>query len=341
MHDGSHTDGRTTPDGAVDDDVAPAAGRADAGADRPSADPLIPDPADAALYAPGRGSLVWTHGSDVRVMAASVYALLLQVSHPTVGAGVAEHSTFLTDPWGRLLRTLDYATTIGNGRPEHAAAMGRKIRVSHKRIKGVGPDGTRYHALEPEAYAWVHLTLGEGMIQAHRHMGRRLSAAQEEALWHDWRKAGRLLGIRDRDLPETWAEAQVLRDRMVAERLGHNEAVDQVLTLLRGPAPPSRRIPRPLWRLVSAPAGELMLIVTGGLMDPDLRSRLGIPWGPARQRAFRVVGALGRAASLPMMLTPPLRSAGPWYLWLRGRTTRSRAVDRVALDIETPGSSRP
>ncbi|MGE4427977.1 MAG: oxygenase MpaB family protein, partial [Solirubrobacteraceae bacterium] len=197
-----------------------------------------------------------------------------------------------------------------------------------------------YHALEPEAYAWVHLTLGEGMIKAHRHLGRRLSPAQEDQLWRDWRKAGRLLGIRDRDLPESWAEAEVLRDRMITERLGHNRAVDQVMTLLRGPKPPSPRIPGPLWRLISRPAGEVMLIVTGGLMDPDLRSRLGIPWGPARQRAFGAIGLLGRAASLPMMLTPPLRAAGPWYLWARGRATRSKAVDRVALDIETPPEKR-
>jgi uncharacterized protein (DUF2236 family) len=38
-------------------------------------------------------------------------ALLLQIGHPLVGAGVAAHSDYQRDPFGRLLRTLN--TTLG------------------------------------------------------------------------------------------------------------------------------------------------------------------------------------------------------------------------------------
>ena len=63
---------------------------------------------EAAELVPHPGSAVWRHAGDARLLATAGYALLLQVSHPTVGAGVSEHSDFKADPWGRLLRTLDY-----------------------------------------------------------------------------------------------------------------------------------------------------------------------------------------------------------------------------------------
>jgi uncharacterized protein (DUF2236 family) len=51
-------------------------------------------------------TITWRRAGDARVLIAAGYALLLQVSHPTVGAGVSEHSQFQRDPWGRLLRAL-------------------------------------------------------------------------------------------------------------------------------------------------------------------------------------------------------------------------------------------
>src|SRR5437764_2499574 len=121
------------------------------------------------------GSVTWRYASDARAMLGAGAALLLQVSHPTVAAGVREHSEFERDPWGRLLRTLDFVNLLIYGGPEAAARTGRALREMHRRIKGVDPDGKRYHALEPEAYAWVHATLAEVIVRAHRLFGRRLS----------------------------------------------------------------------------------------------------------------------------------------------------------------------
>jgi uncharacterized protein (DUF2236 family) len=105
--------------------------------------------------------------SDVRLMAGAGYALMLQVSHPVVGAGVSEHSNFRADPWGRLLRTLDFTTSMVYGGPELAWETGRRVRQMHKHIKGELPNGEPYHSLEPEAYAWVHATLADSIIRSH------------------------------------------------------------------------------------------------------------------------------------------------------------------------------
>ena len=83
---------------------------------------------------------------DIRLYFASGYALLMQVSHPTVGAGVRDHSTFAEDPWGRLMRTMDYLYLITLSGDE-SIDVGRRVRELHKQIKGTNPDGSKYHCL--------------------------------------------------------------------------------------------------------------------------------------------------------------------------------------------------
>ena len=76
----------------------------------------------ATRVTPDPSSIAWERAGDARVLLMSGYALLLQVAHPTVGAGVSDHSSFLADPWGRLLRTLDVAATLVYGGDDAAAA---------------------------------------------------------------------------------------------------------------------------------------------------------------------------------------------------------------------------
>ena len=81
----------------------------------------------------------------------SVRALLMQVAHPMVGAGVGEHSVYKTDPWGRLYRSLNSLMTQIYG-SERAVAEGPRLQELHRGIKGVDAQGRRYSALNPEAY---------------------------------------------------------------------------------------------------------------------------------------------------------------------------------------------
>src|SRR3954469_24863750 len=124
---------------------------------------LLPDPHEVPQLIPRPGGAVWRAAGDIRTLPAAGYALMLQVAHPTVGAGVAEHSNFREEPWGRLLRTLDFVHGSIYGGPQLASHIGRRVRAMHKTIKGVRPDGERYHALEPTAYAWVHATLASAI----------------------------------------------------------------------------------------------------------------------------------------------------------------------------------
>ena len=274
---------------------------------------------------PPPGSLTWRVAGDARLLAASGYALVLQVAHPTVGAGVREHSNYAQDPWGRLLRTLDYVNLTVYGGPEAAAATGRRLRQMHKRIQGVAPDGTRYSALEPEAYAWVHATLADAIVSGHRRFGKPMSPAEVERFYAEWRLLGRVAGVRVEDLPETWSGFLAYRDRMIDERLEDNDVVHGVLATLSKPArPPLPVLNDSAWRVARVPITRAFSLATVGLLPRRLRERLGLRWTRAQEAELRAIAAASRASG--PLLPQSLRCMGPPYLrW------RQEAIGRGAL----------
>ena len=277
---------------------------------------IMPPADDWPSLAPHPGTITWRRAGDARLLVAAGYALLLQVAHPTVGAGVSEHSQFRRDPWGRLLRTLDYACTMAFGGPEAAGEMGRRVRSFHKQISGRRPDGQRYHALEPAPYAWVHATLAEAIVLAHERFGRPLTEQQREQFWAEWRSLGRLLGIRLRDLPADWTGFRDYVQEMVEGTLEHTPAVDEVLGALARPAPPAvTGLHGAVWGIARLPLGHVVELATVGLLPPTLRWRFGVRWRRAEDLELRVLGAALRAAT-PLM-PPGLRNTGPGYLRAR------------------------
>lgn len=107
----------------------------------------------------GPESVAWrVHGDVTTMMVGGVAALLLQMLHPAVLAGVWDHSNFRRDMHGRLRRTARFiALTTYGGREEAEAAIDR-VREIHRRVQGVTPDGSPYAADDPELIAWVHAT---------------------------------------------------------------------------------------------------------------------------------------------------------------------------------------
>ncbi|GAA5120886.1 oxygenase MpaB family protein [Haloechinothrix salitolerans] len=290
-----------------------------------------PSPDEARRYVVGPDSLSWAQASDVRRLLLAPYALILQVAHPTVGAGVAEHSNFVNEPWQRLTRTLDYLDLLIYG-GDDAIQTASRVRDMHKRIKGVRTDGTKYHALEPRAYAWVHATLMLAIVQLHNRFIRELDQADIEASYQEWLGLGRLLGIREGDLPPDWAGFQSYCDTMMREELVDNETVRLVLRTIRKPgAPPGW----PswlgwLWRAVRLPAGYLLTLTGASALTPELRERFGVRWSRSKQRQADVLAALSRATT-PIM-PRRARVSGPTYLRLRRKA--------IARDEFAPDSYR-
>ncbi|MGH2953430.1 MAG: oxygenase MpaB family protein [Solirubrobacterales bacterium] len=275
--------------------------------------PVMPSEAEVKEIVLGPNSLVWRRFSDVRLFAGAGYALLLQVAHPTVGSGVRDHSTFEQDPWGRFLRTSDYLNLLVYGGRE-AAAMGRRLCELHKQIRGTNPDGTSYHALEPEAYAWVHATLLEAALRAHELFVGRLEPHEVDRFYAEYMPLGRLVGVRAGDIPGDWAGFREYFDAMVAERLEHNETVDRVLrSIVEPPAPPPFMArAAPLWRLLRIAPSRALRLATIGMLSPELRERFGVRWTRTNRAELRAVAAASRAAG--PLIPRRLQLMGPGYL---------------------------
>jgi uncharacterized protein (DUF2236 family) len=276
-----------------------------------------PSGEQAASLVPGPDSVTWRFAADARILVAAGYALVLQVAHPTVAAGVREHSDYANDPWGRLLRTLDYTNLMIYGGAEAAAITARRLRAMHAHIEGTTPDGHSYAALEPEAFAWVHATLVESIVSGHRHFGCSLGPDEIEMLYAQWRAMGRLIGIGAKDLPAGWAGFRDYFDAMVEERLEDSDVVHGVLASLTRPKPP----PIPLltewaWRIGRIPIARLFSLATVGLLPAALRERCGLSWSGAEAAQLYAIGAVSRSVT-PIM--PKLMAAyGPGYLrWRR------------------------
>jgi uncharacterized protein (DUF2236 family) len=280
----------------------------------------------------GPESVTWRFASDARLYSAMLYPLLLQVAHPVVGAGVNDYSDFELRPWNRLLRTIDYVTVLVYG-GQDAVAMGRRLRNIHKGFKGTREDGKPYYALEPDAYAWVHATLIETYVRGHAHFGQPMRPDQVERFYREYKGLGRLIGVREKDLPETYAGFRTYFDRMCAEELARTISVDRVIDATQGDVPAPFPLPKPLWRAARVPARRTLYVGGVGMLTAQLRNRFGLAWSSRDERQFQLLGRTSR--SLGPVLPKPLRIAGPAQLRMR-----RRAVARGPLGPAADRSER-
>ncbi|MHB1486134.1 MAG: oxygenase MpaB family protein [Acidimicrobiales bacterium] len=254
----------------------------------------------------GPGSLMWSLGFDRRALLLAGRALVMQVAHPVIGAGVADFSTFRTDPWGRLDRTLGSLQTQLFGGPD-AIVEAERLRRLHAGIKGVGFNGKRYRALDPQAQTWVHLSNLDTLLCWHGRFGRPLDEAQQAQVLAEWRQVGLVLGVDRRQMPGDLASFHAYVADMVENHLEDNPTVREVLAAMSlSSVPPPPWVPwagsllsRTAWGL-ARPLGRVALHdATVGTLPEGLRHKLNLEW--SRQQEQR----LSRVAEV-IRLTAPL-----------------------------------
>ncbi|NUP14609.1 MAG: DUF2236 domain-containing protein [Streptomyces sp.] len=243
----------------------------------------------------GPGSLLWDIAGDVRLLLSLPSALVLQVAHPAVGAGVDDHSVFRTDPWGRAERSLESLQLWVYG-GEQALEEGRRLRRLHKSISGTDTRGRAYHALTPAYYAWVHATAYPSFLRAARYLSKPLTGIEERRLYDELLRLGDILGINRRDMPRTPEEFWPYFDTMVAEELEPTAVVKELLDPGRPIAlpPGAPAWLRTLWPVLRPALGRLHVFVTIGLLPPVARARLGLAWTRRDERRLRRWGAVVR-----------------------------------------------
>ncbi|WP_174243925.1 oxygenase MpaB family protein [Streptomyces sp. TM32] len=249
---------------------------------------------------PPVGGVLWSLAGDIRILMTLPAALTMQVAHPAVGAGVDDHSVFRTDPWGRGERSLTSLQLWVYG-GAGAAAEGRRLRRMHKAIQGTDAHGRRYHALAPASYAWVHATGYPVFRHAQQYLGRPFTEAQERQLYAEWLQVGRVLGIRDRDMPQSIEEFWPYYHKVLDNELEVTVVVEELLAPDQPiPAPDRgprwlRLVLRMLWPALCPWFTRLRRFLTIGLMPPDARNALGLEWTDAQERRLRRFGRVVRA----------------------------------------------
>jgi uncharacterized protein (DUF2236 family) len=237
---------------------------------------------DFMAAAPGffePGSMMRVVNREAALLVGGPRALLMQLAHPLVAAGVEEHSDFRRDPLGRLFRTLDSMLRIVFGDRDTALAAAHRIDAVHRRVRGVlktgtcaFPAGTRYDARDPELLLWVHATLVDSALVTYERLIAPLSTAQRAAYYADSKRVGELLGIPAQRLPAELDDfARYLRGMLSGPCLEvtptARDLADAVLH------PPIRLVPRL--------AGDAASVVTLALLPPTLRERYGLRWSRA------------------------------------------------------------
>lgn len=149
---------------------------------------------DDGLFGPD--SVPWrVHGDVTTMMVGGVAALLLQMLHPSVLAGVWDHSAFRRDLHGRLRRTARFIAVTTYGSREEAEGAIERVRRVHGHVRGALPDGTPYSAQDPELLAWVHATETLCFLDAWRRFAApRMSAEDQDRYFAEVAQVGRRLG---------------------------------------------------------------------------------------------------------------------------------------------------
>ena len=221
-------------------------------------------------------------------------ALLMQLAHPKVAAGVDEHSDFRAHPIRRLRRTIRMTMAIVFGDRETALAAARRVNHVHARVQG-----RDYRALDPDLLLWVYATLADTALVTYQTFVQRLLPHERETFHEEFKLLGELLGIpRDR-FPSTVRDFDDYLEKMVSSGPVRVDARAREL---------AAQVMRPRVRLLPGPVMLPLNVITTGLLTPALREQYGLPWRRGQERAFKLAVAV---VPRVIALTPQLLRVWP------------------------------
>lgn len=247
-------------------------------------------------------------------------AILLQVAHPLVAAGVAEHSGFTSHRFarlGRLHQTIGAMRRLTFGDATAVRSTADAINAIHDRVHGklaqpAGPfpAGTPYTATDPRLLSWVHATLLDSLPLAYERFVEPLSEADLDTFCLESAGAARLLRIPEDRIPLRRSD---LDDYMRAMLKSPELHVSQTARRLA-----SELLYPPLTD-ATRPAAWMVRLVTVGLLPAKIREAYGFPWTRRHERRFERFSALVRST----------RSFAPARLaeWPEGRRRSGAIVD--------------
>lgn len=233
----------------------------------------------------GPGTISWTINREPVVFMGGGRALLMQVAHPLVAAGVAQHSDYQAHPWRRLTRTLDTTIKIVFADADTSARAAARLAARHSAVRGTAADGTPYDAGDPDLLLWVWATLVDTSLTLYERCFGALEPDERERFYQEQKLFAHACGVPEGTCPEAVADFASYLERMIAAELRVGEPARAVRDSIAGAA-------------VAAPLRPLLTphtLATAGLLAPPLREAYGFSWGPREQRRLDAWFALVRA----------------------------------------------
>lgn len=226
----------------------------------------------------GPDSVTWRVNRESVLLLGGARALLMQVAHPAVAAGIARDPQYRDDPWGGISRTLDLNAQIvfGDRRTAERAAT------------------TAYDATDPELLRWLWATLVDSSLLIYTRYVGPLKVADVDAYYEEQKRFLVACGAPADAAPATFADLNAYIDATVEEVLEVTTPAEEIAHAILHP----QRLSLPL-----RPLYDALKLTTVGLLPPPLREEYGLGWGAQRER---LLGASTSAVRRLMPLLPSL-----------------------------------
>jgi len=270
------------------------------------------------LYGPG--SLSWTIVREPAILLGLAPAVVLQMAHPAIAAGVAQHSDYKSDALGRTRRTLASLYHLTFGTLTEVLAITRRLYRIHRLIRGTIEDNrTAYRANEQPLLRWVGATTSASVHAAFTRFVRPFGADEAQRAYAETRLSAAASGILPQMMPETaaefeaWYEGALDSDDLRPTRAGRDVVHGVFSMALAG--------------------GALGRIITTGLLPPRWREAFQLPWGRWEIRSFEAFAKAMRTASAAARA--PYRYVPAWHrATLRVARARGEAPARASLYMD-------
>jgi uncharacterized protein (DUF2236 family) len=244
-----------------------------------------------------RGSVAWRVGSEGALLLGGGRALILQVAHPQVAAGVVQHSNYREAPWRRLYRTIEVSSRIVFGERHQATEAGAGLRRVHRGVEGRDDRGKRYRALDPALLMWVHATLVDTSLLIYHRYVKRLREEEMARYYEEMKPVAEAYGIPGEKQPADWRAFRDYWDGMLLSGLEVTGTTRDVADSVLNPDLPL------LAQAPAIPALQAIRLVTVGTLPESLREQLELPWGPLRERLLAASQTTIRRL-LPLLPSP-------------------------------------
>jgi len=229
-------------------------------------------------------STTWNIAREAIIMVGGTRAVLMQIAHPLVAAGVYEHSRYMSDPFGRAWRTFFLGQLLVFGTTQKSREAAKTINRLHRNVHGTlsqtagrYQSGTHYDARDPELLLWVYATLVDTTLLTYPLLIKPLAVQEKEHYYQESKNFARHLGLQDKYIPRTLQDLQDYIHTMVYSN--HLVATPQARQI-------AHQVLFPLTNPLLRPLMHINLTITGALLPPPVREIYDISWDKKRQQIF-------------------------------------------------------